>query len=868
MDSDKSSSSRVHVLADEDDLIANPTFKNLSRILEHINSVLRDPLCSLIPETVSLVCKLIPIEEHLPCAPFTIDKIMLSLAERSPHQFSRIMAVMKTRIQNARSSQCVEACEVVLSYSVLNNIWNKDCDERFGMVDGKFRKKIAKRRAARLNLKKKIADASGLPYEDIFDVARFFTQDYFLGETCWNPVLPRYSASVEVKLLDRQMDSDSLAVDAGKAKCRTSRDEGPCPCVCVECLLARYMARAPIEMSDSCGTSFAQQFLFSYYLICIEEYRNAKDCLKAILLNLKAMDADVECEVNVCSKRPKDTSPYIHEGIEKKKVQNAQNTDIEEHIVAIKLHVYNLISFCHLYLGDYTELCYYIVRAINISNSDAFLQRKRLVDFIASAGRPPGLDVWIREIEFAGGLFAKNFDTIKDMVLARYFWCKNARELVHSNNRSHGMESQPCGREVDLFFLRLLKGRRFLDRKLVLNILMRNERSILRELKHEASINPSIFAKSTTAARCVYERTSKNKDLPDHADICAGLEESALYMHLLSMIPPETKVFSFYMIEGTLFVNEYPCCRFTTVPRFDATLCELADILRKSKETLKQNVSTRKDAKDWWEKRHDLDDKLGGMLADLCVDIIPSECNALLVDAQLHNFPFEACNAFSGKRVFRIPSLSFLYSSSSQDTTVMSASTIGHSVRIKTKKNSTDLSCTCGSCTVKRSISATVSTRALPISIQAGTAGMFYLLDLLGNLEKSRIRLKPLLSCIPGVAGRLPNAEELDKARSIETLLYFGHGNGSRYLRGCRNKHMGLFGCSSARTLWCSNFNLQGAICSYLKNCVFLLGCLWDVTDHDLDEIARCVLERGEIDRSVCRLRHLNGAAVVVYGIW
>lgn len=864
MDGDKRSSSRVHVLADEDNLIANPTFKNLARILEHINSVLRDPLCSLIPETVSLVCKLIPIEAHLPCAPFTIDKIMLSLAERSPDQFARIMAVMETRIQNARRSQCAEACEVVLTYSVLNNTWNKECEERLRVVDDRFRKKIAKRRAARLNLEKE--DATGPPYEDIFDVAPFFTQDYFLGETCWNPVLSRCPADTNARLFGIKTDSDGLGAAASKVRCRAGRDGKPCPRACIECLLAKYIARAPIEMHEpSRDTSFAEQFLFSYHLICVEEYRRAKDSLKTILLKLKGMETETLRKTKVCSKKPEAMPFDRSEGCGQERAENAENAGMEKHIVAIKLHVYNLISFCHLYLGGYTELCYYIDRAISISNSSAFAQRKSLVDFIAGAGRPPGLDVWIREIEFAGGLYVKCFDAIRNLVLARYICCLGRETHVRSSHRTLEGESQLCGRGVDLFFQRLLRGR-FLDRKLVLNILLRNEKSILRELKHEDNISPSIFVKSAADTGCVRKSAGDAKARPCHADGCTVLKESALCTYLLSMVPPETKVFSFYMIEDTLFVNEYPCCRRTTVPRFDAALGALADILEKSKATLKQKVSTRKDAKDWWEKRHELDGRLGSVLAGLSMDIEPSECNALLVDAQLHNFPFEACGVFDGKRVFRIPSLSFLCSSARDAAAVSAAAK--HGIRTKIGKGCTDMSCVCGQCPVKSSTSAETCTRALPLSIRTGSGSVFYLLDLLGNLEKSRVRLKPLLSCMPGVAGRLPSAEELQKARTTETLLYFGHGNGSRYLRGSRNRHMGLFGCSSARALWSPNFNIQGAICSYLKSCVFLLGCLWDVTDHDLDEIARGVLERGEIDRSVCRLRYLNGAAVVVYGAW
>ena len=156
--------------------------------------------------------------------------------------------------------------------------------------------------------------------------------------------------------------------------------------------------------------------------------------------------------------------------------------------------------------------------------------------------------------------------------------------------------------------------------------------------------------------------------------------------------------------------------------------------------------------------------------------------------------------------------------------------------------------------------------KKLPIYRFLSSTNVFYLLDPLNNLKKSQDRLKPLLSEFSGVSGRFPSPEELKRARKMQTLLYFGHGNGYKYIKDCRNRILALFGCSSAKMLYYSNFRRQGAINSYLRHCSFLIGCLWDITDKDLDSLTKVILEEGEIERSACKLKYLNGAAVVVYG--
>ena len=162
-------------------------------------------------------------------------------------------------------------------------------------------------------------------------------------------------------------------------------------------------------------------------------------------------------------------------------------------------------------------------------------------------------------------------------------------------------------------------------------------------------------------------------------------------------------------------------------------------------------------------------------------------------------------------------------------------------------------------------------------------------------------------------------------------LLYFGHGSGAQYILKRKIRRLQkcavtwLMGCSSAKMTECGNFESYGMPNNYVHGgSPAVVGTLWDVTDRDLDRCAMRALgvwglvdepepdaeggkakvkgkarakkggkkaeeqgkedkwkgtrkeeRRGEValdeavaaGREACRLRYLNGAAVVVYGV-
>lgn len=130
-----------------------------------------------------------------------------------------------------------------------------------------------------------------------------------------------------------------------------------------------------------------------------------------------------------------------------------------------------------------------------------------------------------------------------------------------------------------------------------------------------------------------------------------------------------------------------------------------------------------------------------------------------------------------------------------------------------------------------------------------------------------------------------------------DLFIYCGHGSGEKYIhrdkilelkRGCSAAL--LFGCSSGRLECEGIFGPDGAVLSYLRaGSPAVLAMLWDVTDRDIDQLSVQVIQRwllsdneedigggsGRVPlarvlqeaRQVCKLKYLNGHAVVCYGL-
>jgi len=187
---------------------------------------------------------------------------------------------------------------------------------------------------------------------------------------------------------------------------------------------------------------------------------------------------------------------------------------------------------------------------------------------------------------------------------------------------------------------------------------------------------------------------------------------------------------------------------------------------------------------------------------------------------------------------------------------------------------------------------------------------VYYLLNPANNLEKTEKffrepfqNLKKTLRW-EGEIGREPNYVQLKQAfETKDTFIFIGHGAGRTYFKEVPGGFDSMdlkcaslvMGCSSGR-LFSDGSQLEpysGAYQFLLNGCPCYVGCLWEVTDKEIDKVTDEMLNRfmkawipqevlgnkvnceTNVDiasavtasRFVCKLKLLTGASPVVYGL-
>jgi separase len=150
--------------------------------------------------------------------------------------------------------------------------------------------------------------------------------------------------------------------------------------------------------------------------------------------------------------------------------------------------------------------------------------------------------------------------------------------------------------------------------------------------------------------------------------------------------------------------------------------------------------------------------------------------------------------------------------------------------------------------------------------IRAGSGGAS-ILNPSGDLSHTSKTLQPRLDELHGpwthIANRAPTEKEFeDSLREKDLVLYFGHGSGAQFVRSkaVRRLYPGqqdedtkrpscattfLFGCSSVHLTENGIYEPSGMLASYLTaGAPAVVGMLWDVTDKDCDRFA---IKAGEL---------------------
>ena len=268
-----------------------------------------------------------------------------------------------------------------------------------------------------------------------------------------------------------------------------------------------------------------------------------------------------------------------------------------------------------------------------------------------------------------------------------------------------------------------------------------------------------------------------------------------------------------------------------------------------------------------------------------------STCTFLILDEDLQRFPFEGFKCMEGRSICRVPSISFAVA------TLLERG----QRRIRTDNTKYVLDPEANLSSTKRTI--------------------------LSALDSLTSKFKWTWQ---GVVGEIPSSDFMEAALTSQSglFLYCGHGGGEKCFsrkqvegllmpsggsgssgagygdssddeselspRRCSSALL-LMGCSSGRLVSVNSsrtsppknlaleYEPEGMALSYLcAGAPCVVGNLWDVTDRDIDRFCLALLEdfldpRGEASkslpqcvakaRSVCKMRHIVGAAPVVYGV-
>lgn len=206
----------------------------------------------------------------------------------------------------------------------------------------------------------------------------------------------------------------------------------------------------------------------------------------------------------------------------------------------------------------------------------------------------------------------------------------------------------------------------------------------------------------------------------------------------------------------------------------------------------------------------------------------------LVLDKQLHGFPWESMPCLEGRSVSRMPSLNDIIDR----------------IELMRAQNVADA-------------------KGITLSTENGT----YMLNPGGDLPRTQICFENPLAVLgltgwTGFVGRAPSEQDFSMAlsRGIDgsargVMVYIGHGSGAQYIRAKTIRRLRphcnavlLFGCSSASLKEAGEFEAHGTPKNYLAaGAPAILGSLWDVTDGDVDKFAAGVLEDwGLLPRDSC----------------
>lgn len=274
-------------------------------------------------------------------------------------------------------------------------------------------------------------------------------------------------------------------------------------------------------------------------------------------------------------------------------------------------------------------------------------------------------------------------------------------------------------------------------------------------------------------------------------------------------------IYLFYCKHGKLIIYSFKeNMSINTNIDMDEKLLRLHMLLTKSKETLKRTVTNPDQVKQWWSDRFRIDREIKQLLMFKLKCKFEKKC-IICLDEKLVDFTFEKTLELSKCSVFRLSSSEYVLNN-----------------KHRHEYNALSICC-----------------------IANGV-----------NLSKTEERVANF--------AKQHNISTV-MTNNTNVIAFFGHGSGIKYFQSYQPFMLLLFGCSSVKLIERKNFAKMGVPTQFLNVTPVIMGCLWDVTDYDIDVFGMCFIENIKNGKSIhasasegikcMRLKWLNGASIVVY---
>lgn len=514
--------------------------------------------------------------------------------------------------------------------------------------------------------------------------------------------------------------------------------------------------------------------------------------------------------------------------------------DILENAFLIqKLHLYNLVVYCYFNLGMYQESVYYIDKCLDMSEItyQYFIHYKFLIERYGKCHGPCSKLSFVNEFcKSTERRCTDSLETTGRIIEDKYNVC-----LTNNINFCTFISSV---NNIDK--LKLFTNLNFLciNNRLINNFIIENKIDAIRELRN--------------------------------------LEENAKL--LIKNLENEYLVISVHCINNLLHFNINFNHFVPTNIDYNLIGLKYQLILRRNRDSFYEKNKVA-----WWRERIKLDFEMKELMCSVNYDLgIKTSCIILILDEKTSEFPFEHTRMFYKYQTYRILSSEFLY------------------LNINNKKNEFDL---------ERQTNKLKKLDEIENRLQNNG---FYKIDteikekqtLFCELSKSRncidnninidkivakdkkiqllenvksqyennlnaLKYKFIIDeTLQNTYQRITNVFTYLNEKDANCICYFGHGNGKKHIPNEKGKIIFLFGCSSVKLICRDNFKKNSSILNHIKNNRIVLGCLYEMTDKDLDIFSIELLQsNGDLSsivkraQSKMKLRWLNGCSIIIYGM-